>query len=129
MSPDAERPGHIEAASVGARGLLGFYGSTPAYRSVLEIEGRGDLQPELNALSKTGDIMTMIDLVDDDLLRTLAVVGTPRGVRGGDLAPLRRRRGPGVRLLPGHAAPHVHDPRAGRGAEVAMTGRAPGSDR
>ncbi len=44
---------------------------------MLEIEGRGDLQPELNALSKTGDIMTMIDLVDDDLLRTLAVVGTP----------------------------------------------------
>lgn len=70
-------PEEIEAASVGVRGLLAFYGSTPAYRSVLEIEGRGDLQPELNALSKTGDIMTMIDLVDDDLLRTLAVVGTP----------------------------------------------------
>ncbi|WP_300527400.1 LLM class flavin-dependent oxidoreductase [uncultured Nocardioides sp.] len=89
MSPDAERPGHIEAASVGARGLLGFYGSTPAYRSVLEIEGRGDLQPELNALSKTGDIMTMIDLVDDDLLRTLAVVGTPEECA----AEIRRRFG------------------------------------
>ena len=89
MSPDAERPGHIDAASVGARGLLGFYGSTPAYRSVLEIEGRGDLQPELNALSKTGDIMTMIDLVDDDLLRTLAVVGTPEECA----AEIRRRFG------------------------------------
>ena len=115
-------PEEIEAASVGVRGLLAFYGSTPAYRSVLEIEGRGDLQPELNALSKTGDIMTMIDLVDDDLLRTLAVVGTPRGVRGGDLAPLRRRRGPGVRLLPRHPAPHVHDPRAGRGTALVTPG-------
>ncbi|RNL62946.1 TIGR03617 family F420-dependent LLM class oxidoreductase [Nocardioides marmoriginsengisoli] len=67
----------IEAASVGVRGLLAFYGSTPAYRPVLEVEGWGDLQPELNALSKTGDIMTMIDLIDDDVLRTLAVVGTP----------------------------------------------------
>ncbi len=70
-------PAEIEAATVGVRGLLAFYGSTPAYRPVLEIEGWGDLQPELNALSKTGDIMTMIDRIDDDMLRTLAVVGTP----------------------------------------------------
>lgn len=70
-------PDEIEAASMGVRGLLAFYGSTPAYKSVLDIEGWGDLQPELNALSKTGDIMTMIDLIDDDMLRTLAVVGTP----------------------------------------------------
>jgi probable F420-dependent oxidoreductase len=67
----------IEAATVGVRGLLAFYGSTPAYRPVLEVEGWGDLQPELNALSKTGDVMTMIDRIDDDMLRTLAVVGTP----------------------------------------------------
>jgi probable F420-dependent oxidoreductase len=70
-------PAEIEAASVGVRGLLAFYGSTPAYLPVLEIEGWRDLQPELNALSKTGDITSMIDLIDDDMLRTLAVVGTP----------------------------------------------------
>ncbi|MCZ4500191.1 MAG: uncharacterized protein JWQ74_2746 [Marmoricola sp.] len=70
-------PAEIEAASVGVRGLLAFYGSTPAYSSVLDIEGWGDLQPELNALSKQGDIMKMIDMIDDDVLRTLAVVGTP----------------------------------------------------
>ncbi|MFL6155888.1 MAG: TIGR03617 family F420-dependent LLM class oxidoreductase [Marmoricola sp.] len=70
-------PEEIEAATLGVKGLLAFYGSTPAYRSVLEVEGWGDLQPELNALSKTGDIMTMIDLIDDQVLRTLAVVGTP----------------------------------------------------
>ncbi|WP_232676555.1 TIGR03617 family F420-dependent LLM class oxidoreductase [Nocardioides sp. R-C-SC26] len=87
-----ETPEAIEAATLGVRGLLAFYGSTPAYRSVLEVEGWGDLQPELNTLSKTGDIAAMIDLVDEDMLRTLAVVGTPVecaaeiGRRFGDIA-------------------------------------------
>ncbi|MEW2354624.1 TIGR03617 family F420-dependent LLM class oxidoreductase [Spirillospora sp. NPDC029432] len=70
-------PEEIAAATVGVKALLAFYGSTPAYRPVLEIEGWGDLQPELNALSKTGDIMTMIGLIDDTMVRTLAVAGTP----------------------------------------------------
>ena len=72
-----DTPAELEAATFGVKGLLAFYGSTPAYKSVLDIEGWGDLQPELNALSKTGDIMKMIDLIDDDVMRTLAVVGTP----------------------------------------------------
>jgi probable F420-dependent oxidoreductase len=82
----------IEAASVGVRALLAFYGSTPAYRPVLDIEGWGDLQPELNALSKTGDVAAMIDRIDDTMVRTLAVVGTPEECaveidrRFGDLA-------------------------------------------
>ena len=59
------------------RGLLAFYGSTPAYRPVLDIEGWGDLQPQLNALSKTGDVMAMIDLVSIEMVETLAVRGTP----------------------------------------------------
>jgi len=85
-------PAEIEAASVGVRFLLAFYGSTPAYRPVLDVEGWGDLQPELNALSKTGDFTKMIELIDDDVLRTLAVVGTPTEVaaeikaRFGDVA-------------------------------------------
>lgn len=70
-------PAEIEAASVGVRGLLAFYGSTPAYRPVLEVEGWGDLQPELNALSKIGDFAAMSALIDDEMLRALAVVGTP----------------------------------------------------
>ena len=64
-------------ANLGLRGLLAFYGSTPAYKSVLDIEGWGDLQPELTALSKTGDVMAMIDLVSDEMVATLAVRGTP----------------------------------------------------
>ena len=66
-----------EAAANGVKGLLSFYGSTPAYRPVLDVEGRADLQPELNALSKQGRWAEMAQRIDDDLLRTLAVAGTP----------------------------------------------------
>jgi probable F420-dependent oxidoreductase len=66
-----------EHAIRGVRTLLAFYGSTPAYRPVLEVEGWADLQLELNALSKTGHVAAMVDLVDDTMARTLAVVGTP----------------------------------------------------
>ena len=72
-----ETEDEVARATQGVRGLLAFYGSTPAYRPVLEVEGWADLQPELNALSKTGHVAEMIALVDDDMARTLAVVGTP----------------------------------------------------
>ena len=72
-----DTPEALAAAATGVRALLAFYGSTPAYLPVLEVEGWSALQPELNALSKTGDIAAMIDLVDDDMLATLAVTGTP----------------------------------------------------
>ncbi|MBM9458358.1 TIGR03617 family F420-dependent LLM class oxidoreductase [Nocardioides sp. zg-536] len=67
----------ILTARAAVRGLLAFYGSTPAYRSVLDIEGWGELQPQLNALSKLGDVAAMMALVTDDMVDTLAVVGTP----------------------------------------------------
>ncbi len=67
----------LAAASAGVRALLAFYGSTPAYVPVLEVEGRAELQPQLNALSKKMDIGAMVDLIDDDMLTTLAVRGTP----------------------------------------------------
>ena len=85
-------PEQLAAARLGVRGLLAFYGSTPAYRPVLDVEGWGDLQPELNALSKTGDYPAMIELVDDAMVDTLAVRGTPEECaaelhrRFGDLA-------------------------------------------
>jgi probable F420-dependent oxidoreductase len=66
------------AATSGVRALLAFYGSTPAYRPVLEVEGWADLQPELNALSKTGDIVAMTDLISDEMVTRLAVRGTPQ---------------------------------------------------
>ena len=59
------------------KGQIAFYGSTPAYRPVLDLHGWGDLQPELNALSKRGDWATMGGLIDDELLDALAVVAPP----------------------------------------------------
>ncbi|MCU0311466.1 MAG: TIGR03617 family F420-dependent LLM class oxidoreductase [Acidimicrobiales bacterium] len=70
----------LAAAAAGVKYLLGFYGSTPSYRPVLDVEGRGDLQTELNALSKQGDWVGMADRIDDDLMRTIAVFGTPKEV-------------------------------------------------
>lgn len=77
----------MTAARAGVRGLLAFYGSTPAYLPVLDVEGWGDAQPELNALSKKGDMARMVGLVSDEMLSTLAVVGTPEECA----AELRRR--------------------------------------
>ena len=59
------------------RRLLAFYGSTPAYRPVLDIHGWGDLQPELNTLSKQGRWAEMGGLITDEMLHTVAGCGTP----------------------------------------------------
>ena len=67
----------LETARLAGRWLLSFYASTPAYRPVLEVEGWEDLQPELNALSKSGRWDEMPDRIDDTMLSTLAAVGSP----------------------------------------------------
>ncbi|ORB03054.1 LLM class F420-dependent oxidoreductase [Mycolicibacter minnesotensis] len=59
------------------RMLLAFYGSTPAYRPVLDAHGWGDLQPQLNAMSKQGRWQEMSTLIDDEILHTIAACGTP----------------------------------------------------
>lgn len=60
-----------------ARRLLAFYGSTPAYRPVLDVHGWGELQPELNAMSKQGRWQEMATLIDDEMLHTIAACGSP----------------------------------------------------
>ena len=65
------------AATSGVKALLSFYGSTPSYRPVLDAHGWGDLHLELNALSKQGRWGEMIGLIDDEVLTTIAVCGTP----------------------------------------------------
>ncbi len=72
-----ETQSEIVAATNGVKGLLSFYGSTPSYRPVLDVEGWGELQTELNAMSKRGEWREMAGLIDDTMVRTLAVVGTP----------------------------------------------------
>jgi probable F420-dependent oxidoreductase len=59
------------------KGQIAFYGSTPAYRGVLELHGWGDLQTELNTLSKTGEWEKMGELIDDDVLNAFSIVARP----------------------------------------------------
>jgi probable F420-dependent oxidoreductase len=62
------------AADTAVRRQIAFYGSTPAYRPVLELHGWGDLQTELNTLSKRGEWVQMGQLIDDEMLDAFAVV-------------------------------------------------------
>ncbi len=72
-STDAE----VAAARAKARGQIAFYGSTPAYRVMLEHHGWGHLQPELNRMSKLGQWMEMMALVSDEMLDVIGVSGRP----------------------------------------------------
>src|SRR5215831_11242983 len=75
-STDAE----IATARMKAKGQIAFYGSTPAYRVLLDHHGWGDLQPELNRMSKQGQWSEMIALVTDDMLDAIGVAGRPAEV-------------------------------------------------
>jgi probable F420-dependent oxidoreductase len=64
----------------GTRRQIAFYGSTPAYRGVLELHGWGELGDELNTLSKSSRAdkwEVMGTLVDDEVLDAFAVVAEP----------------------------------------------------
>jgi probable F420-dependent oxidoreductase len=67
----------MAAAEEQVRGQIAFYGSTPAYRPVLELHGWGALGDELHELSRAGRWAQMGGLVSDEVLRTFAVVGAP----------------------------------------------------
>lgn len=53
---------------------LAFYGSTPAYKGVLEQLGRGELHEKLLPLSKENKWNEMTALFDDDVLQHFAIV-------------------------------------------------------
>ena len=78
----AETAEEYETAARAIRTQIAFYGSTPAYRGVLEHHGWGEAQTELNALSKRGRWAEMADVIDDEMLGTIAAVGTPTEVAG-----------------------------------------------
>jgi alkanesulfonate monooxygenase SsuD/methylene tetrahydromethanopterin reductase-like flavin-dependent oxidoreductase (luciferase family) len=60
-----------------ARDRIAFYGSTEAYRPVFDIHGWGELQTELNQMNKRQQQKDMANLIDDEVLETIAIVGTP----------------------------------------------------
>lgn len=64
--------------SIGAaRDRIAFYGSTLAYRPVLDHHGWGELQSALNVLHKGQQKAEMAALIDDEVLHTIAIVGEP----------------------------------------------------
>lgn len=67
-------------ADVRVRHQIAFYGSTPAYRGVLDLHGWGDLHVELKRLSKSGEWTTMASLIDDEVLSAFAVIDEPENV-------------------------------------------------
>src|SRR6476659_5380955 len=92
-------------ASQGTRQQIAFYGSTPAYKPVLDLHGWGGLQDELNAMSKQGKWVEMGGLIDDEILNTFAVVGEPERI-----APeLHRRYGDVIQRISFYA-PYKSDP-------------------
>lgn len=60
-----------------ARATIAFYGSTPAYRPVLDHHGWSALGEELHRLSKAGEWATMPNLIDDDVLHAFTAIGGP----------------------------------------------------
>ena len=70
----------LEAAKAGTKAQIAFYGSTPAYRGVLELHGWGSLQDKLNGLSKEGKWKEMGESLDDEVLHAFAVVGEPEAI-------------------------------------------------
>ncbi len=103
------------AAEAGTRQQIAFYGSTPAYKGVLELHGWDGLHEELNALSKKGGWVEMGNLITDDILNTFAVVGEPE-----QIAPeLLRRYGDVIQRISFYA-PYKSDPDRWRGVLAAL---------
>jgi len=78
----ATTPEAMDAAIRGVREQIAFYGSTPAYRPVLDLHGWGELSDALHQLSVQGRWKEMGDLIDDDVLNAFAVVDEPDRVAG-----------------------------------------------
>jgi probable F420-dependent oxidoreductase len=81
----------LERSRQAVRQQLAFYGTTPAYLPVFELHDRGELHPRLKQLARDGRWTEMAELIDDEFLETVAVVGTPS-----EVGPLIRSRLDGV---------------------------------
>lgn len=58
------------------RNQIGFYASTPSYRSVMKLHGWDDVSAELSNLAGAGQWAKMSELISADMLEQYAVVGT-----------------------------------------------------
>jgi len=67
----------LAAAADAARMQIAFYASTPAYKPILDVHGWGELYDEMHDLSLKGEWAAMGKRVDDEVLRTIAIVAEP----------------------------------------------------
>ncbi|MGI9592247.1 MAG: TIGR03617 family F420-dependent LLM class oxidoreductase, partial [Myxococcota bacterium] len=82
LTVTADDEQEFERVKLAARKQLAFYGSTPAYRPTLECHGWEELHRDLNRMSKEGRWDEMAELIDDEILETLAVVGPRKEIAG-----------------------------------------------
>ena len=72
----------LERAIARVRDRIAFYGCTVAYRPVLELHGWGALQDELIVLNRAHRTEEMAALITDEMVETIAIVGSPEQVVG-----------------------------------------------
>ena len=65
------------AARERALGQIGFYGSTPAYRPVLEAHGWGALQTTLHELSVSDGWGRMPEVIDEEVVDAFTIIAEP----------------------------------------------------
>jgi len=107
-------------AEQGVRAQIAFYGSTPAYRKVLDLHGWGELADRLNALSRRQAWAEMAAEIDDEVLDTFAVAGDAAAVAAG----LRERFG-GVVGRISFYTPYDADPAQLAAVRAALTAADP----
>ena len=97
----------LEDAKTATAKQIAFYGSTPAYKPVLDSIGAGELQGELNTMSKQGRWDDMGTLITADILNEFAVVGEPADIA----ARIKARYGD---LIDRTSAAYAHIPKSDR---------------
>jgi probable F420-dependent oxidoreductase len=67
----------IENDKVMVKSQIAFYASTPSYRAVMEHHGWGEIQEELNKLTRQSRWMEMHEKISDEMLDHFAVIAPP----------------------------------------------------
>ncbi len=70
----------IDRIRASTKQQIAFYGSTPAYRPILEVHGWGELERDLNRMSKEGKWTEMAGLISDEILEAVAVCAPMKDV-------------------------------------------------
>lgn len=62
------------------RSQIAFYASTPTYSTVFKLHGWDDISKDLTKLSLLGKFNEMPDLISDEILETIAIIGAPKDI-------------------------------------------------